>query len=638
MKLNTTITFLIIIAIFFSCKQKNIQIKNDKRYIDSLTIYLDRFQLDKIERVKKEYNLSSDLQNLIRWHLSYIKYGEINLPPDSITKKIISNNHLYFLKNLTLGEYYQNKSSSDSLAHKYFSEAKKFALRNKNKIQSNLATKKIIELHLGKDNDKARNILSYQIKDLKKYSFDNTEKLWQCYYELRFISSVKKINYIDELLQLEELIGDSNHFLKGRCQQFIGVSYFFFLKNLKKSNEYYLKANLNYEKTKLLFPNSFSFGIKVNIGVNYYKLNQQNESIKYYKEGVSVPIILGRQRYKKSIAYDWIIKYYKNINKLDSALIYIDKKNKLDSLISYGNNLEFSTIYNNQKLRDESEEQKKTYDNYLIVGISFFLFLITISSLTIKNSRRKRLLAIQEKELEIQKNIALAQEKELETQKNLTLLKEQEITTINAMIEGQEKERKRVAEDLHDNLGSVIATLKLHFDNLRINREKKKIDQETLFDKTESLIDEAYKKVRSIAHAKNAGVIANQGLLTAVEIMAEKISSATNNFEIQVVYSGLDTPLDNSLEIALFRIIQELTTNIIKHAEASFVTIGLNEHQDGINIMIEDNGKGMDASQINLKKGMGLHSIQTRVEHLKGDFTIDSTPTKGTTIIINVPT
>jgi signal transduction histidine kinase len=84
------------------------------------------------------------------------------------------------------------------------------------------------------------------------------------------------------------------------------------------------------------------------------------------------------------------------------------------------------------------------------------------------------------------------------------------------MVDGQEKERKQIAEDLHDNLGSVLAMLKLHFENLKIKSEKKKTNQKELFNKTEGLIDEAYLKVRSIAHGKIAGVIANQGLLFAV--------------------------------------------------------------------------------------------------------------------------
>ena len=204
------------------------------------------------------------------------------------------------------------------------------------------------------------------------------------------------------------------------------------------------------------------------------------------------------------------------------------------------------------------------------------------------------------------------------------------------MVDGQEKERKRIAEDLHDNLGSVLATLKLHFENLKINREKKKINQETLFNKTENLIDEAYLKVRRIAHAKNAGVIANQGLLLAVQMMAEKISSA-DKIQIEVVHFGLNKRLENTLELTLFRIIQELITNIIKHADAKNATINISLYDKNLNIIIEDNGKGFDIEKVNLKNGMGISSIKTRIEHLKGTFEIDTTLGKGSSVILNIP-
>ena len=150
------------------------------------------------------------------------------------------------------------------------------------------------------------------------------------------------------------------------------------------------------------------------------------------------------------------------------------------------------------------------------------------------------------------------------------------------------------------------------------------------------MIDEAYLKVRSIAHAKNAGVIANKGLLVAVQMMAEKISSA-NKITIEVVHFGLDTPLENSLEIAVFRMIQELTTNILKHAHASQATINISRHDNILNIIVEDNGNGFDINKIDLQNGMGLHSIKTRVAYIKGEFIVDSTLNKGTTIIVNVP-
>ena len=250
------------------------------------------------------------------------------------------------------------------------------------------------------------------------------------------------------------------------------------------------------------------------------------------------------------------------------------------------------------------------------------LFGSTIGYLFLKNSKRKIKLA--------------EQQNELEYQKNLTLLKEQELTSINAMVHGQEKERKRIAEDLHDNLGSVLATLKLHFENLKINREKKKIDQNQLFDKTENLIDEAYLKVRRIAHAKNAGVIGNQGLLIAVQMMAEKISSA-EKLKIEVIDFGLDKRIENSLEITIFRIIQELVTNIIKHAEANNTTINISQFNNHLSIIIEDDGKGFNINKLDLKNGMGIRSIKTRVQHLKGTFEVDSTIGKGTSTIITIP-
>ncbi len=271
----------------------------------------------------------------------------------------------------------------------------------------------------------------------------------------------------------------------------------------------------------------------------------------------------------------------------------------------------------NSKVKDKEQQRLKAIYSAIVLAILLF-----VTTLFLKNSRKKRLIAVQEKELE--------------TQKNLNLLKEQEISTINAMVEGQEKERQLVAEDLHDNLGSALATLKLHIENLRQSLDKKKVDPEKLLDKAEDLIEEAYQKVRSIAHAKNSGVIANQGLLVAINLMAEKVSAA-NSIEIDVIHFGLEKPLENSLEISLFRIIQELTTNVIKHANAKHATINISQDQEGITLLVEDDGIGMKTSQIKSTQGMGLHSIETRVEHINGSFTIDSTPTKGTTIIIQIP-
>lgn len=377
-----------------------------------------------------------------------------------------------------------------------------------------------------------------------------------------------------------------------------------------------------------------------NRGQLHRRKGEYKKAISYILKADSLPITINILK-SKLIYYKNLAPCYRAINDFRNEAKYLKLIIKYnDSIKNNDQNVAIAEInekYENEKLRADNfkieskiaiananEKIARTQKNTILVGGSIVLCItLVIVSLSLKNSRRKRLIALQEKELA--------------TQKNLTLLKEQEIISINAMVAGQEKERKRVAEDLHDNLGSVIATLKMHFDNLRLNRELKKVDQETLFDKTEGLIEETYQKVRNMAHAKNAGVIANQGLLVAVKLMAEKISSA-NSLKINVVDYGLDKPLENSLELAIFRIIQELTTNIIKHAQASQATINISHDEEDITVLIEDNGVGMNTSQIDVQKGMGLHSIKTRVEHLEGSFTIDSTPTKGTTIIINIPT
>lgn len=217
------------------------------------------------------------------------------------------------------------------------------------------------------------------------------------------------------------------------------------------------------------------------------------------------------------------------------------------------------------------------------------------------------------------------------------LLKEQELTAINSMLEGQEKERQRLANELHDDLGSLLTTLKFHFDAFRDNRSQQSSQSDELFDQTDKLLDEAYLKVRTIAHSRNTGVDPNEGLVPAIKLFASKVS-VMNSLTLEVNDHGMDTRLSNPLEITAFRIIQELITNIVKHSKATAATIHLTQHENSINLMIEDNGTGFDLSNVKPSGGMGLYSIQKRVEGLGGSVTIESTSQSGTTVIIELPT
>jgi signal transduction histidine kinase len=228
------------------------------------------------------------------------------------------------------------------------------------------------------------------------------------------------------------------------------------------------------------------------------------------------------------------------------------------------------------------------------------------------------------------------QDKEVRSMKLEKQLKDQEISGFDRMIEGQEKERQRIANDLHDNLGSLLTTLRFHFHHIKSKVNSPEADQTSLYQKTDDLLEEAYQKVRAIAHARNAGVDPNEGLVPAVRHFASKVS-IINQLVIEVEDHGMDERLENSLEITIFRIIQELITNVIKHAHATEAFIHLTRHENSINVMVEDNGIGFNIHQIKPTEAMGLYSIQKRIENAGGAVTIDSVPGKGTTIIIDIP-
>lgn len=382
--------------------------------------------------------------------------------------------------------------------------------------------------------------------------------------------------------------------------------------------------------TKKAIPILLDFEDHKTLAFNYNNQAQQYKLLKKYDIAISlyhkadsIPLLENVAK-TKVILYDNLSDAYLLNNDFKNASFYLNKLNKLkDSINDTQQNIEISKIkeqYDNEKLRADNleiESKREQNLNLLIVAIAVMIFGGITAYLLQKNTRKKQRIA--------------EQEKALESQRLANVLKEQELLSIDAMIEGQEKERQRIANDLHDDLGGLMATVKLHFNVLK--------DKQTpeLFDKTTTLLDEAYQKIRSIAHAKNSGVIAKQGLLKAVQQMADKISVA-NKIKISVLDHGLESRLENSLELTIFRIIQELVTNIIKHANASEAAIHLTNHEDTLNIMVEDDGIGFSTNQVTTKhQGMGISSIDKRIEHLNGNMTIESELEKGTTIIIDIP-
>ena len=372
-----------------------------------------------------------------------------------------------------------------------------------------------------------------------------------------------------------------------------------------------------------------------------------DECILRAKESLTIAAQIGDNMYSVANYYS-LSDVYKAKNNIELAFEYLEKATSLESQIKQHSanralqKLEIEKI----KMKDSLLQVEKTTQvalnhekeinaknlqrTRLILGWGGSLSALSIFGLIIyRNTKRKQHKAEKERQEQIE-------EKE-------KILKDLELTTIDAMIEGQEKERQRLASDLHDSVGATLAAAKMQFEYL-IKHQNDAQASENLIKKTSTLLEDAYVEIRSMAHLKNAGVMAKNGLLPAVERLS-KSASGINNLQLEVKSFGLDKRLENTLEIAIFRIVQELVTNIIKHAQASIGTIHLTNHEHNLNIMVEDNGIGFNPYNISTpKNGMGLNSINQRVAHLNGKITIDSRQNKdqrvgetGTTIIIDLP-
>ncbi|WP_417885350.1 sensor histidine kinase [Zunongwangia sp.] len=356
----------------------------------------------------------------------------------------------------------------------------------------------------------------------------------------------------------------------------------------------------------------------------YKKIGEYDRAIASYQKADS---LLGKQyrKERKHFLYDLMAKTYELANKPTKALEYY----KLTQAYQDSLNLkeqekaiyDIQTKYEVQKKENENLRLKQ-YRIWLFSGIILLVLLLVASYLVYRNRMAKKQLQIKQSALE--KN-------QLEKQ-----LKDQELAGLDAMLEGQEKERQQIANDLHDNLGGLLATLKLHFQNLKIKTGRLRDEQDELFKTTDSLLDETYQQVRNYAHQRNASLKTSEGLVPSIKNYAAKVSVG-NSLVIHIEDHDMERRLETSLEITIFRILQELITNVIKHAEASEIIVHLTAFDDHINIMVEDDGKGFNPSILKENNGMGLGSIIKRVEHIGGEVEIDSQPGGGTTVILNIP-
>ncbi|MFT7377674.1 MAG: two-component system NarL family sensor kinase, partial [Sphingobacteriales bacterium] len=214
------------------------------------------------------------------------------------------------------------------------------------------------------------------------------------------------------------------------------------------------------------------------------------------------------------------------------------------------------------------------------------------------------------------------------------LINKQELRVINAMISGQEKERKRIAQDLHDGLGSLLSTINLHFSVVTEGVSKLNQSHKKSLETAQNLMDQAVDEVRRISHNMISGDFMEYGLLATTESLVKTINN-TKSISIDLTTIGTPIRFSHNMEIGIYRIIQEILSNALKHAKAKKIKLVIEFRKKEMKVFIEDDGVGFNPKQE--AKGLGIKGIENRVSSMKGSVEFDSMAGKGTTINFGVP-
>ncbi|WP_282628337.1 ATP-binding protein [Empedobacter sedimenti] len=287
------------------------------------------------------------------------------------------------------------------------------------------------------------------------------------------------------------------------------------------------------------------------------------------------------------------------ISEQNLKLSKLENKNRKDELVNYISELNF----------------KNKLNKYYIFSIIFFIALLGLLLYALKQ-RNKHL-----KQREELYKLEIEQERQ-----------NSKISTLTALLDGQEQERARLARDLHDGLGGLLSGTKIQLTHLN-----DKIDDHSKKDMAKSIhqLDGAVDELRRVAHNLMPDLLIKYGLEEALKEYAIRMSN--DHLDIDVQFLSYTKSLDKENQLLVYRIIQELVNNAIKHAQAEQIIIQFVEDENNYTVTVEDDGKGFDMNNTKLTQSAGLHNIQSRVQFLKGNLNIHSEIDLGTSIEFQFP-
>ena len=367
----------------------------------------------------------------------------------------------------------------------------------------------------------------------------------------------------------------------------IGDSYYF-AGDQQKAESFALRALAIDEKNNFPREKRQLYNI---LSLIYFKKQDYKNAYIYSKKYVSENIKINDEEHKKTVA------------ELDKKYLTVQKEK------------EILQLQKDKQIQTLSIKQKSTLNYFLIGSLAA---LLIVGFLGYRNLRHRNQLAKQQEQLQQQRISELEKDKQL--------------VAVDSMLKGQEEERSRLAKDLHDGLGGLLSGVKFSLSNMKDNLIITP-DNMAVFERSLDMLDTSIKELRRVAHNMMPEMLTKFGLDEALKEYCNTINE-TNLLTIKYQSIGMDTRIEKSTEIIIYRIIQELLNNIMKHAAAKNAMAQLIREGERLNLIVEDDGKGFDTALLKNNKGAGLTSIRSRVDYLKGQLDIHSEKDKGTLVNI----
>lgn len=365
----------------------------------------------------------------------------------------------------------------------------------------------------------------------------------------------------------------------------------------------------------------------LDIGRIYLKLNKADSAEMFLRISYDTAKAYNYMPKIRFILNEWSSYYANSGNYKRAYLLRTELLNFTDSLIALQNHnhiLLFDAAYqsirkenkiiqleSDKKLQQFSIKQKNTI-NYILVGSVVILLIISV--LSYRNYLQKQKLQ--------QQRIT-----ELETQ--------QQLTATEAVLKGEEQERTRLAKDLHDGLGGMLSGIKYSLNTMKGNLVMTP-DNAQAFERSMDMLDSSIKEMRRVAHNMMPEALVKFGLDTALKDFCNDINKS-GALEVSYQSIGIEnTVIEQTTAITIYRIVQELINNTMKHAAAKHAIVQVSKSDHQLTVTVEDDGKGFDTAIIKGTGGIGWSNIQNRVDFLKGRLDVNSEPGKGTSVLIEL--